>query len=620
MRPALLVIIMDFLISSLLLFISGPGNLSVTVSGRTQHVPLEPLLPAAKFSPAAITAIEAQWQREYDGQMKDVKLLTQQKQLNSSFETNRALSEQKSGLESRIMDLRAELVQRQAVASNMAQNIGELKERQIVTEAELKRIRAGTESLAREKDKIAAGKADLEQTVKNLAEVKSQTEQKLKEAHSKQNKLSGQAETLHVRILAQAETISKQNETIARQQQTIGGDLKNVAQIQARIETKADALQQGQEQMQSALDDFRDLVDRLPQELRANVREIADDQKRIESAVASLARAAGEAKPANTDDRKLINEKMEALAKLQQELQGNVKAMSAAQTNANMAQNIQAIRSHQEAMRDQIGELVFKFDKLEIKQNGPYSRFKDSRLALRVTMMASKHAGKDAGNDGRKKFSNLVYIPLFIADHKVYAASHVIDLGFDWNKLGVNLKEVAWTISLNDSHPAVTTVQGPALVYPGDSRIIMLNCSRDMGVGPSLANLSQVKPVALTGIAALEKRGTRDIYVLKRAAEEAGFAVDISSDQEHPGYLAIRRSLRPWINFLSKHFLLNSVSRTEAGDYVVTAEGTLVGVMVDETRCCILSEEQMLRPAKQISLLDLTGFVRDIIQLRKQLP
>jgi hypothetical protein len=235
-------------------------------------------------------------------------------------------------------------------------------------------------------------------------------------------------------------------------------------------------------------------------------------------------------------------------------------------------------------------------------------------------MTTSKRAGKDAVNDSREKFSNLIYIPLFIADNKVYAASHVADLGFDWNKLGKNLKEVAWTISLNDKHPALTTVQGPALVYPGDSRIITLNCSRDMGVGPSLAKLSQVKPVSLAGIAALEKRGTRDIYVFKRTAEEAGFAVDISSDQEHPGYLTIRRSLRPWVNFLAKHFLLNPGSRPEAGDYVVTAEGTLIGVMVDETRCCILSEEQMLRSAKQISLLDLTGFVRDIIQLRKQLP
>lgn len=619
MRPALLVIIMDFLVSSLLLYVSGPGNLSRTVSGRTQHVPLEPL-PVAKFSPAAITALETQWQREYNEQIKDVKLLTQQKQIDSSLETNRALSEQKSGLESRITDLRAELVQRQAVASNMAQNIGELKERQIVTEAELKRIRTETESLAREKDKIAAGKADLEQTVKNLAEVKSQTEQKLKEADLKQNELAGQAEKLQVRILAQAETISKQNETIANQQQTIGGDLKNVAQIQARIETKTDALQQGQEQMQSTLDDFRVLVDRLPQELRANVQKIADDQKRIESAVADLARAAGEVKPANADDRKLINEKLEDLAKLQQELQDNVKVMLAAQTNANMAQNIQAMRSHQEAMREQIGELVFKFDKLEIAQTGPYNRFKDSRLALSVTMTTSKRAGKDAVNDSREKFSNLIYIPLFIADNKVYAASHVADLGFDWNKLGKDLKEVAWTISLNDRHPALTTVQGPALVYPGDPRIITLNCSRDMGVGPSLAKLSQVKPVLLAGIAALEKRGTRDIYVFKRTAEESGFAVDISSDQEHPGYLTIRRSLRPWVNFLAKHFLLNSSSRPEAGDYVVTVEGTLVGVMVDETRCCILSEEQMLRSSKQISLLDLTGFVRDIIQLRKQLP
>lgn len=619
MRPALLVIIMDFLISSMLLYVSGPGNLSVTVSGRAPPASLEPL-PAAVISPAAIAALELQWQREYNAQMKDFKLLTQQKQIASSVETTRALAEQKSGLESRITDLRSELVQRQAAASNLAQNIGALQQRQVATEAELKRTRAETEALAREKDKIAAGKADLEKELKNLAEVKSQAEQKLKEAGLKQNELSGQVEKMQVRIIAQAETISKQHDTIARQQQTIGGDLKNVAQVQARIETKTDALRQGQEQIQSTLDDFRILVDRLPRELRANVQQVADDQKRIEAAVSGLARAAGEVRAASADDSKLISQKLGDLAREQQGLQDNVKLMLGAQTNANLAQDIQAMRSHQEAMREQISELVFKFDKLEIMQRGPYNRFRDSRLVLSIMMSASNRTGTDADVDSGNKFSNLIHIPLFIADNKVYAAGHAADLGFEWTRLGNNLKEIAWKISLNEKLPPLAAIRGPALVYPGDPRIIAFNCSRDAGLGPSLAGLPRVKPVPLAGIAALEKRGTRDIYIFKRGSEDAGFAVDIAPDPEHPGYLGIRRSLRTWVSFLADHLLLGDASRPAAGDYVVTAEGTLVGIMVDKTRCCVLSEEQLARPAKQISLLDMTGFVHDIIQLRKQRP
>ena len=61
MRPALLVIIMDFLISSLLLYISGPGNLAVTAGGRSRPDSFEPA--SAMFSPDAIASLEAQWQR-----------------------------------------------------------------------------------------------------------------------------------------------------------------------------------------------------------------------------------------------------------------------------------------------------------------------------------------------------------------------------------------------------------------------------------------------------------------------------------------------------------------------------------------------------------------------------
>jgi len=614
MRPALLVIIMDFLISSLLLYISGPGNLAVTASGRSRPDSFEPA--SGVFSPDAIASLEAQWQREYSEQMKDVKLLFQQKQIAHSQETTRELAEQKSELQSRIAGLSSDLVRRQEAFSNMAQNIIVLEKRQGASEAELKRIRTETETLAREKERLAVGKAGLEQALKNLGEAKAQAEQKLQEASRKQVELVGRVEKLQDRIIAQSETISRQHETISRQQQTIGGDLKNVAQIQSRIENKTDAIRDGQEQMQSALDDLNALLVRLPLELRESFRQVADDQKRIEAAMSGLERAAGAVQPASAADRKLISEKLGDLTKLQQGLQDNVRTMLASQTNAaGITRDIKAVREHQEAMREQIGDLVFKFDKMEIKQHGPFSRFKDSRLALSFMMTTAKRSGNEPAGDSIHTFSSVVYVPLFIAGNRVYAACHAADAGLDWSRLGKSLKEVSWTIALNERHPPLAFVQGPALVYPGDPRIISVDCSRDAGVGPGLTKLEQVRPMTLAGMAALDRRGTRDMYVFKRGMEEAGFAVEIAPEQDQPGYLAIRRSTRSWVSFLADHFLIDAASRPEAGDYVVTAEGTLVGIMVDKARCCVLSEEQLARPARKISLADAEGFVRDVAGL-----
>ncbi len=71
MRPALLVVIMDFLVSSLLLFVSGPGEGGPGVSGRRPGSP-----PASAPDLAGHCSVERLWQAQYQEQFREMRCWT----------------------------------------------------------------------------------------------------------------------------------------------------------------------------------------------------------------------------------------------------------------------------------------------------------------------------------------------------------------------------------------------------------------------------------------------------------------------------------------------------------------------------------------------------------------
>ena len=82
MRPALLVIIMDFLVSSLLLFISGPGSREEGLPRRSAARGPTAAETAPELAPAAILDMEQQWSREYQQQLAETKISSQAESLS----------------------------------------------------------------------------------------------------------------------------------------------------------------------------------------------------------------------------------------------------------------------------------------------------------------------------------------------------------------------------------------------------------------------------------------------------------------------------------------------------------------------------------------------------------
>jgi hypothetical protein len=75
-------------------------------------------------------------------------------------------------------------------------------------------------------------------------------------------------------------------------------------------------------------------------------------------------------------------------------------------------------------------------------------------------------------------------------------------------------------------------------------------------------------------------------------------------------YLVIKRPLRGIVAWLE-----NPAYRTEVGDYVVTSEGKLVGLMVTRERCLLLTRENITGCGTAIPLADKSGFQRAVRQV-----
>src|SRR5450830_886802 len=108
MRPAILIIIMDFLVSSLLLFITGPDNWHVAAGAGARAAATAP-----DFAPAAIADMEALWMRASQDALISHKLLTQEKTIAQLNRKSSDLEFVKSSLETTLTSQRQELQTRQ---------------------------------------------------------------------------------------------------------------------------------------------------------------------------------------------------------------------------------------------------------------------------------------------------------------------------------------------------------------------------------------------------------------------------------------------------------------------------------------------------------------------------
>jgi hypothetical protein len=112
--------------------------------------------------------------------------------------------------------------------------------------------------------------------------------------------------------------------------------------------------------------------------------------------------------------------------------------------------------------------------------------------------------------------------------------------------------------------------------------------------------------------AAVQTDPQHKLYVFKSTAAGLSFDVDTAPDLSDARYVVIKRAMRGVAAWFE-----NPAYRADAGDYVVTSDGKLVGIMVSRERCFILTKDNLTNCAMSVPLNDGRQFLRAIGQFQK---
>ena len=512
MKPALLVIIMDFLVSSLLLFIGGPG-MPAEVRRPVSRTPVAEVAP--EFAPAAMFEMEQQWAQEYQQQLAAARLARQAEQLAALTGHARTLAQHKAQLESRVTAQSVQLTESQAA-------IAALRNERARQDEALRQEQDVRQALTSERDAVIAQKADVAR--------------RLQEALRQQSALTGEAGQLRTRLGRQEETIQRQNEALASQQEALQRELHDLAEAQRHIGNTADDIHRDQLAMWTDL----------------------------------------------------------------------------AGSNAALSEGISTIQTQQQVLAGGLNQVDAKLARAESRQIGPFARFRDARVSLDITLNARRN-GEDAAAHSAKPYAlhTIVQAPLLSAAGGTCLVAQSSALGLTWPS-DYHTTAVNFNVSPPGTNGASAVLPGPLQVAAREPHVVFLRL-------PIGVTLPGVTPIAVPGRAGLETRGLRDIYLFKRSFEGVGAPVEVALDLSRPGYLLIRKNYRGWINFLARNLTVSAEARPEAGDCLVTAEGSFVGLMLDDTHGFILSESDLTTPGRTIPLADPVAFGREAAAWRASL-
>ncbi len=545
MRPALLVVVMDFLVSSLLLFVSGPG--SGWSIGHKSADPHQMPAIASEFSVAAVARMEQEWQAEYQAEYRAAQVARQQQMLSQAADDKQLLVARQKQLEEQLSASTSQLgVMRSARAQAEAAK-KQLEQEQARLKSALKEREAQTQDLERQKAALQEAGDLLQQQYQETAAGKDAAEAAKKQLEQEQARLKSALKERE----AQTQDLERQKAALQE-----AGDL--LQQQYQKTAAGKDAAEQTAESLQKQVQDYR-------QRIFSQASTIGDQDRLIAS------------------QQEIITQSLRDVARVQTQLETNFHLLSLAELQVikeQQEQLQQVLKEQQKELQSGLTGLTAHLEEINSRQTGPFTAIKEAYLP--VSAVLSAVYGRAKAGPQTVIFSNVVYAPLIDAGDAFYLITHSHDLGLkslvsapilhhiDWTAR-TRKGEVCWEI--NDQQNAFLLADEPAVVcldFVGLKQADKENMSKSL------------QPLELIGKDALTKRGTRDVFLVKRNAENAAFPVEATPDQAEPSHLKIQHSLRPWANFMARRLWLDPKSQPEAGDFIVTAEGKLVGVMLNE--------------------------------------
>src|SRR6266404_3115223 len=567
MKTSILIVMLDFLVCSLLLFVIGTGG------KQTRFATSVPPAVHEEFSAAALQAQQEEWNRDYE-----------QQALRAQLNTTTTENEQLRG---RLTETSATLAAREANLKALAEETARVEQARTQTEQALTTV-------ASQLTRATAEQAKLQQEGEAAKESLAKVQTELTGLQSEQTKLQqekGQLEQ-HAQQLGQ---------TVASQQATISTLSEEVRASQSRVEAQLGDVAKEQQEMGSTLGRLDEFARTLPSTIQKNVAGVHDEQQAMQQNMVALAEDVKALQSGlSADEKARLMQAVSDVAKGQQELQSRMDTLIKAGQNDKIGQSLNTIESGQEALRQQTAKLGDQIESIKARGPGPFKAVKGARLELLVAI-----AKRDTPESPTSRFKSAAYPPVVNVGGRSFVVANYQTLGFGWWALSDigEITQLKYTVDKAGDTPWTGALSAPACALRADPHVVAVELS---GAVPGLSTME------LAGPEAVLQTDQRKLQVFKSTATGLSFEADTSPDLADPRYLVVKRPLRGVASWFE-----NPAYRADTGDYVVTSDGKLVGIMVSRERCFVLSKDNLLNCAATIPLADARQFQRSVETFRK---
>lgn len=532
MKPSILIVMLDFLVCSLLLFVAGsPG------SPAARPAPSGAVHDA--FSAAALEQQQQEWNREYE-RTRLVAQLDRESAMRQQLETRLAATT--AALTDREAQLRILTVEQLRLQQLQQQT----EQARRVVEEQLVRVEAERARLAGE------GAAMKEQLARIEAE--------------------------HRRLLQEKSELAKRaaqlGETVASQQATITLLSEEVRAAQRRMESQLGEVLRGQAALNDTLTQLETFTRQVPAQFQAALTSFGEDQRRMQDDIATLLTAARELQSAlGTEERARLMNAVEDLQRGQQQLNEHLRGMLQAGGAVGLSDALGALQAGQLALTEQTARLAEHLEAAQAQKPGPHRALRPARLEWRTEMKA-RHR-----RDGTElRFRAQAFPPSVQIGERVgvFLPAHV--MGLNWRGVGPDYEIVEIQHVLRRHGEVVWSgrLSAATCTLADEARLVFV---------PLPDTIPDLEPLRVADAGGVVDQ----LYVFKSTAAGLSFITETAVDLADHRYRVLKQPLRGVAAWFE-----NPAYRGQLGDVLITPDGRLAGILVARDRAYLVTPRTVL--------------------------
>jgi hypothetical protein len=495
------------------------------------------IVPVYRWSSLIERGLEKE--QEYEQQLAELRSRAQQQAeaLAEAAARQAELQRQKAGLTAEAETARAEILQARTAAEAAKEAA-----RQAIEAEKLARVQAEAETRARAEAEKRA-QAAVEQSIQAEAAARAAKELQARADAAAQAAQAAkkQAEAEAARVEAEAAQLQLQTRLA---EERAAQARENIAELKQKTEQSTTQLLEMQAELKQA-----------EKQLESSTEAAALARQREQEALEKTAQAARKEQAAIEKMQRLEADRKRALERLQQ-MDDRLTATQLAEEQA--VQALTEARKQAEAARTRL-------DQIEAEKN--QSVWVVRERAIRRFQVAAREESKDPFPN---RTTATLYLPLVEFGEQLYAISEFESLRLDW--WGIQRAGDLLSFVLNMDHVQAGTlphqVTEPLLIHTTEPRTVYIPVPRG-------AEETGLRPI---GLKRIKEERIQTGLLFKKEVPDTGLTVEFTPSLDAEGYLLVRTAEAA------------SKVKIEAGDYILTQNGFLVGVMMTRTLCYVIPE------------------------------